>query len=256
MHRPKRKSTKSREKAKAEPDNFAKLAEEYSEGPTKTKGGDLGMFSRGRMVKEFEDAAFALEVGQISDPIKSKFGWHVIKVEEKTTEEKRTLDQVTNEIAAKLIEQENTKEQTKKAAQDFWAQASAGKSFEDIIAEMGDGTKLKVDQSGEFARTSGTYIPLIGSSEELFEASWKLTEEKPLPGQVFEVFDNFFVVKLKEHKIPTREDFIAVRDQELGRIQSGLANQAFSGWLKQTREQADIVTSLNARLFQEDDNNF
>lgn len=64
--------------------DFAALAKEYSNDPSASQnGGDLGYFSRGMMVPEFEKAAFALEKGQISEPIKTDFGWHVIKVEDK-----------------------------------------------------------------------------------------------------------------------------------------------------------------------------
>ncbi len=59
--------------------DFAELAKEYSIGPSAPNGGSLGFFGKGVMVPEFEDAAFALDVGQISPPVESQFGWHVIK---------------------------------------------------------------------------------------------------------------------------------------------------------------------------------
>lgn len=59
--------------------NFSKIAMEKSLCPSGKKGGDLGTFDRGRMVREFENAAFALQKGQISQPVKTEFGWHIIK---------------------------------------------------------------------------------------------------------------------------------------------------------------------------------
>ncbi|MDE1763092.1 MAG: peptidylprolyl isomerase [Thaumarchaeota archaeon] len=60
-------------------ESFSKLAQQYSIDVSKKRGGDLGLFGRGVMIKEFEKAAFALEKGQISDVVKTQFGYHIIK---------------------------------------------------------------------------------------------------------------------------------------------------------------------------------
>jgi peptidyl-prolyl cis-trans isomerase C len=87
-------------------DDFAKLAAEYSSDPgSKADGGKLGYFSKGQMVKEFEDAAFVLKKGEVSKPVKSKFGWHVIKVEDRRTKPLPTFDEVKGQIVNSLVQQ-------------------------------------------------------------------------------------------------------------------------------------------------------
>lgn len=63
--------------------DFAELAMEHSLCPSKRDGGDLRFFGRGMMVKPFEDAAFDMEVGQVSEPVQTQFGWHLIKLTDK-----------------------------------------------------------------------------------------------------------------------------------------------------------------------------
>jgi peptidyl-prolyl cis-trans isomerase C len=84
-------------------EDFAKVATEMSKDPG-SKGGDLGWFTKDRMVPEFADAAFKLEPGQISDPVKSQFGWHVIKVEEKRMKEFPKLEQVKDQVVRYVMQ--------------------------------------------------------------------------------------------------------------------------------------------------------
>jgi peptidyl-prolyl cis-trans isomerase C len=80
-------------------EDFAKVAGEVTEDPSgKANGGDLGYFSKEQMVPEFSNTAFKLEKGQISDPIKTQFGWHVIKVEDKRTKPAPKFEEVKPQI--------------------------------------------------------------------------------------------------------------------------------------------------------------
>jgi peptidyl-prolyl cis-trans isomerase D len=83
--------------------DFAELAKTYSEGPSKDSGGYLGTFTRDKMVKPFSDAAFALKAGEISDLVKTQFGWHIIKVERVNPEHTEPFKEVQPRIRAKLI---------------------------------------------------------------------------------------------------------------------------------------------------------
>lgn len=82
--------------------DFAELAKQYSEGPTKTKGGELGAFRRQDMVKPFSDKAFAMQAGEISEPVRTNFGWHIIKVEKVNPASTQSLDEARPEIERKL----------------------------------------------------------------------------------------------------------------------------------------------------------
>ena len=78
--------------------DFAKLAKEKSKDPGASDGGDLGFFTKEQMVPEFSKVAFALEPGRISDPVKTQFGWHIIKVEEKRNRKPPEFDKVKPQI--------------------------------------------------------------------------------------------------------------------------------------------------------------
>lgn len=84
-------------------EDFSKVATELSKDPG-SKGGDLGWFTKDRMVTEFAEAAFKLEPGQISDPVKSQFGWHVIKLDEKRPKTFPPLDQVRDQVARYVVQ--------------------------------------------------------------------------------------------------------------------------------------------------------
>lgn len=84
--------------------DFTELAKKSSDGPSAQTGGDLGYFSRGQMVKPFEDAAFALQKGQISEPVQTEFGWHVIKVEDKRNRPLPSFEEVKDQLLASLIQ--------------------------------------------------------------------------------------------------------------------------------------------------------
>lgn len=85
--------------------DFAKIAQEKSIGPSKVKGGDLGYFAKDRMVKPFADAAFALKEGEISKPVQTQFGWHIIKKGDTRTRPLPTFEAIKERLRASLLQQ-------------------------------------------------------------------------------------------------------------------------------------------------------
>ena len=111
--------------------DFAELAKKKSKDPGASDGGDLGFFTKDQMVPEFSAVAFALEPGKISDPVKSQFGWHVIKVEEKRNRKAPEFEQVKAQIETYV---------TRKAQADY-------------VAKLRDTAKIeRMDQTADTAK--------------------------------------------------------------------------------------------------------
>ncbi len=103
---------KSEEKAKEvmnklnDGKDFAKLAEEYSQGPSAKEGGKIGFFEKGDMVPEFEEKAFDMKIGEISDdPVKTDYGYHIIKINDKKESGVASFEEVKNNIKQNLANQ-------------------------------------------------------------------------------------------------------------------------------------------------------
>ncbi|MBW1670913.1 MAG: peptidyl-prolyl cis-trans isomerase, partial [Deltaproteobacteria bacterium] len=92
--------------------DFAELAKKYSDDPgTKDSGGDLGFFTKGRMVPEFESVAFSLKPGELSEPVKTNFGYHIIEVQEKKAASIKNLADVQAQIRQALQTEKQQKSQ-------------------------------------------------------------------------------------------------------------------------------------------------
>jgi peptidyl-prolyl cis-trans isomerase D len=160
-------------RAKAPGADFAKLANENTDDPSgKTNGGQLPPFSRGQMVPEFEAQAFAMEPGEIRGPIKTQFGYHVIKFQSKTPARTRSLAEARPSLASELAERQASAEVDRLArelAEKLKGMTSA--SDEDLRKLQSDVVNLNTT---EWA-AKGDPIQGIGSSPKFTEEAWRLS---------------------------------------------------------------------------------
>ena len=139
-----------REQVKADPSKFADIAKEKSTDKTSgAKGGDLGMFGQGRMVPEFERAAFALKPNEISDVVKTQYGYHVILLVDRKDGERRPFDQVKEQIKATLRNKAIQEQQEKRYGD---LKSAANVKIDDMVLE-----KLQVPQGA-----TGAEPPMMG----------------------------------------------------------------------------------------------
>jgi len=180
---------------------FEEIAKQYSQDKaTAGKGGDLGFFSRGQMVKPFEEAAFKLKPGEVSGIVETKFGYHIIKVEEIEEEGAKPLEKVKQKIQENLTE-EKARELAKKEAYRAYRTALKTKDLKGYAEKKG----LKVMETDYFSRDRD--YPFFINSEEILEEMFSLK-----PGDIAYPLlfnDRYYIIKLlskKESHIPNLEE--------------------------------------------------
>ena len=207
--------------------DFAKLAEKYSDDPGSAKnGGSLGLIGRGRTVPEFEKAAFSLPKGQISDLVKSSYGYHIIRVDDKQDAHMKTLEEVKGDIEP-ILKQQKAQRAAENAANALVKQARAD-GLDKAAAAQGMAV-VTTDFVGKDAN-----LPGIGSSPQFMEAIFMAREKAPVDSVAFP--QGFAVYEVEGVKPPATPTFDEIRP----RVESEFKNERAGVLLSQkTQELSD-----------------
>jgi peptidyl-prolyl cis-trans isomerase D len=211
--------------------DFAKLAEKYSEDPGSAKsGGSLGWVGRGRTVPEFEKAAFSLGKGQTSDLVKSSYGFHILRVEDKQDAHLKTLAEVKSEIEEKVKQQKVTRA-TEAAANALLSQART-----DGLDKAAAAKGVPAITTEFFSR--GENLPGLTMSAQLNDAIFNEGEKSP--PDVVQVPQGYVVFQLLAVRPPATPTFEEIH----ARVETEFKNERASFLLQQkTQELSDRAKS-------------
>ncbi len=190
-------------------EDFAALAKEYSDDPgSAAKGGELGFFPRGRMVGPFEDAAFGLKVGEVSKPVETQFGYHIIKVTDRKEKKVQPLEEARERIVSQL-QFEKATELAQERSQEFAKKAKNQGDFLGIAEKKG----YTVTNSNYFANDPMANIKGLGPATNVTGAAFSL----PVKGisEPISTSDGMVVFQISGEQQPRIPEFEEVKDHVL-----------------------------------------
>ncbi|MEE2753409.1 MAG: peptidylprolyl isomerase [Candidatus Latescibacterota bacterium] len=226
--------------------DFAELAKEYSEDPGSARnGGDLGFFSRGQMVGAFEDTAFSLNSGTLSQPFKTQFGWHILKVEDRKGEGD-SLQVKARHILLKIEPGRDTLDELRVTADDFVEQARSS-------GLKGAATSAGLQTSDTGYITAGAFFPLLGNKTSGLVNNF-LEEEPGAISPTFESERGIYIFALTDKRDAGTRPLDEVKNQVAARVRQnmkrGIAEQRVQVLLAEVRAGTSLESSarkLNLR---------
>ncbi len=212
-------------------EDFGKLASLYSDDPTAERGGDLGFFKRGDMIPKFEQTAFSLDPGQVSDVIQTEFGYHVIKVEEKKDEQVHA-----RHILFLVRPSQRDTLQAKELADSLYGELQRGADFAELAKQFSAD-----EESRKMGGELGWY-PVAQMSPEFKEGVRDLPigqVSAPLRGpagiHILRLLD-----KREERKVNLEDDWDAIKDM----LRRKKTNELVSQWVEKLRQEIYVEIRL------------
>lgn len=233
--------------------DFAKLAEEYSEGPSAKSGGELGYFQQGQMVKPFDKAVFSMKPGEISDIVRTSFGYHIIKLEAIKPAVVKPLAEVRDEIV-KDLQGSQAKAKAFELANDCYEGIIGAGSLQAYIQKH---PETSLTETGYFSRQSPPAA--IKNDSKLLDAAFALKQ-----GELSSLVESnkgyaiLFAKHIKAPEVPAlaeikdrvTKDFIAAKASEMAQKEADdiLAKAKTGGNFEQLAKEADLTTQSSGLL--------
>jgi peptidyl-prolyl cis-trans isomerase D len=234
-------------------EDFAAVAKVSSEDTgTKAAGGDLGLVERNSLLPEVAKAAFALPLGQVSEPVLSAQGYHLVQVLSKKPAEDRTLEQVKDEIAESILRRDGAKKLARAAADEALAALKKGKSLktqfpppgeddEDLTSRFAVPNKPQAKDTGDFPAV-GDSIPYVGTAPAL--AKDVAASKAPAPLEhVYETPEAFVLAELTSRTHPSEAGFEKDKDKLKQQAIDARKMEIVRSYVDALRRQATITTN-------------
>jgi len=237
-------------KMAAEGKPFAELAKQYSEGPTRDQGGYLGEFKKETMVKPFADKAFGMQAGEISEPVRTRFGWHIIKVEKVNEAHTRSLEEAAKTIREKLINEKARELAMQKAEEVYDATLIEGVDLADIAQSH----KVPL-RTTDFFKPQGLKTNDIGNPKLFADTAFGL--EKMTISDIQDFGNGFYLLQVVDRIEATVPPLESVKDRvkqdviEMLRDERAKADaEAFLAELKKGKSMAEADKPDDVQLMQ------
>jgi peptidyl-prolyl cis-trans isomerase D len=220
-------------------EDFGKVASEVSEDEnTKARGGELGFLTEALLEKPFADAAFALGPGQISEPVRTTTGWHLVQVEEVIEPKTIPLDEVRLDIAREIFVNDRAAELAARLAREALAAARSGRRGPVSIGSE----KVAWEESGSFSVRQAAFVPRLGAVPGLIEAARAASAGDVLP-EVYATAEGPVVAAVVARERPDPAVFEAERTVLALRVSARKEQLVEQAWLETLRDGADVVVN-------------